>query len=126
LGISDIYCRNDGRIYASTYDRKRLYTWPTLVSGVDDARDAAGTLGLDLSSHPVIGQATVTMRSVNSGDAALTVFDASGRLVETLYTGRIGAGEQHVSWNTGELPSGVYILVLRVDRTRTTKAVVVE
>jgi hypothetical protein len=124
-GVVDIYSRNDGRIYVATTERK-VYTWPMLVSGVEDVQRAAGTLELNLSSNPVVGQVTVTMRSQNSGNAVLTAFDATGRRVAALYTGRIGAGEQHVSWNTDDLPSGVYLLVLQVDGKQATKAVVVE
>ncbi|HEX7345129.1 MAG TPA: T9SS type A sorting domain-containing protein, partial [bacterium] len=45
----------------------------------------------------------------------LRVFDASGRLVETLVNGWREAGEQEVSFDGSLLPSGIYIYRLEAE-----------
>ncbi|MBM3320709.1 MAG: T9SS type A sorting domain-containing protein [Candidatus Eisenbacteria bacterium] len=57
-----------------------------------------------------------------NGEAALRIYDASGRLVRTLLDGPVSAGENRAVWDgTGEdgrvLPSGVYMYRLDADGT---------
>ena len=47
-----------------------------------------------------------------SDEVALKVYDASGRLVETLIDRSMGAGVHTVTWNAAPLPSGVYFFRL--------------
>ena len=43
----------------------------------------------------------------------LAVYDLTGRLVTTLLSGQLAAGQHHVNWDAANLPSGVYICRLR-------------
>ncbi len=44
---------------------------------------------------------------------SLQIFDITGRLVETLMSGKLVTGEHEIVWNAGSLPSGVYFVRLQ-------------
>ena len=72
-------------------------------------------MATDLRMWPVypnpFNAATTIHYSVNGlTPVNLTVFDISGRLVETVYSGYSPAGEQRLLFEAGMLPSGTYLL----------------
>jgi hypothetical protein len=57
----------------------------------------------------------------------LTVFDASGREVETLMNGNLKAGTYNADWNAGKYTSGVYFYRITAgDYTETKKMILVK
>jgi len=61
-----------------------------------------------------------------AGVLGAVVFDVHGRLVSSLVERRLEAGERELAWDTGELPSGVYLVRLRAgDWSRTAKVTLV-
>jgi hypothetical protein len=88
----------------------------------------------DVMPQSVVGSATDTAIRPNpfnpsamidysipqKGTASLAVYDASGRLVRTLFEGKVEAGKQSATWdgrdNAGQtLPSGTYFYSLTVN-----------
>ncbi len=60
-------------------------------------------------------------------DVKLTVFDLSGREMETLVYERLSAGVHNVNWNAAGLPSGLYILRLTsATQSSTVKAILMK
>jgi hypothetical protein len=54
----------------------------------------------------------------------LTVFDLSGRTVETLADSEFEAGQHSVSWDVESSPAGIYVVRLRAGGiTETVRAV---
>ena len=51
--------------------------------------------------------------SETTSNVSLTVYDISGRLVETLLEGLIQPGIHTVKWDAGDFPSGVYFVKLK-------------
>ncbi|MFQ6677142.1 MAG: T9SS type A sorting domain-containing protein [Fidelibacterota bacterium] len=69
-----------------------------------------------LNVYPNPFNPTTTIR-FNVGDAymlplRLDIFNITGRLVETLVSGELVAGEHEIVWNAGNLSSGVYFVQL--------------
>ncbi len=59
--------------------------------------------------------------------ATLRVFNARGELVSTLVNGVVSAGSHEVTWNAGDLPSGIYFYKLETaDFTQTKKMLLVK
>ncbi|RPH93638.1 T9SS C-terminal target domain-containing protein [candidate division KSB1 bacterium] len=56
-------------------------------------------------------------------DAEVSVFDISGRLVRTLLSGPVAAGEHFLTFESGNLPSGFYLISLRNQARSTTAKV---
>jgi hypothetical protein len=55
----------------------------------------------------------------------LTIYDALGRLVESLVSGHQSAGRHTVTWNAEEVPSGVYFVRMEAGEYETTKTLTV-
>jgi hypothetical protein len=48
----------------------------------------------------------------STGSADLYVMDLSGRRISTLVSGELAEGAHSVSWDTAEVPSGLYFVRL--------------
>lgn len=72
---------------------------PTDPAGVDDHPIASQTLSLSSNPNP-FGRATNLTMAIPAGvsEASLRIFDASGRLVQTLHQGAIEPGVHEFSW----------------------------
>lgn len=96
---------------------------PTSGGGVDDDLTPVGPAPVALqlalaSGNPLVGQsATIRFGLPEAGNAQLRVMDLSGRVVTTLYNGRLAAGMHEIAWSSrdGEgraVASGVYFVQL--------------
>jgi hypothetical protein len=58
--------------------------------------------------NPFNASTTVSFAVDNKTDVDLAVYDIVGRRVATLYSGPVNAGTHRVTWNAGDISSGVY------------------
>jgi len=68
---------------------------------------------LPVSPNPFNAVTQVRYRIATSSRVELTIYDSTGRRVQTLVSRREAAGEHAVRWDAGNLPSGVYLCQLR-------------
>jgi photosystem II stability/assembly factor-like uncharacterized protein len=97
-------------IVAGTYGRS---VWKRVIYGEDVvgvSRIPENENRITLSPNPLRGTSQVRFTMPAAGIAHTRVFDASGRLVETLAEGPIEAGEHRVSLSAQRLRPGVYFL----------------
>jgi len=94
-------------------------------SGVESPEPVTrqGGLALTVSPNPARGGTSVAFSLPVSGEASLKVYDAQGRLVQTLASGTREAGTYRAS--LGGLTSGVYFLNLQAGSYKTTRSLVV-
>jgi len=83
-----------------------------------------------ISPNPFGPNTTVVFELPQATDGKLSVFDASGRLVRTLWRGALAAGSHRITWDGSDegargLPSGIYLMRLETGagNTRTAKVV---
>ncbi|HUF08089.1 MAG TPA: T9SS type A sorting domain-containing protein, partial [Rhodothermales bacterium] len=93
----------------------------------DEARDSE--LPSSFALHPAYPNpfnpaATIRYDLLHSGDVRLKVFDGLGRLVTSLVDSRQSAGRHSVRWETGEVPSGVYLVRMEAGRFVGTRSLV--
>jgi len=55
----------------------------------------------------------------------LKLYNVSGRLIKTLFSGKRPAGTYQIDWNTKELPSGIYFLRLETEKQSLTRRIVI-
>jgi hypothetical protein len=84
---------------------------------VGDTGTGGGTPGGVLSMaapapNPCSGAASVVYTIPSPGIAELSVFDLSGRVVATLSSGQLGAGEHTAVWDASGEPAGLYVVRL--------------
>jgi parallel beta-helix repeat protein/predicted outer membrane repeat protein len=56
-----------------------------------------------------------------AGKVSLTIFNLLGQKVETLFDGRQVAGSYRITWDAGDLPSGVYLCRMQTQRFMQTR-----
>ncbi len=79
-------------------------------SGIEEQGSASGRVTLSVNT-PVMGAAAIRFAVPSSGQVNLSVFDMSGRVVETLVNSEVVSGEHTVNWNA-ETAGGIYFLRL--------------
>jgi hypothetical protein len=62
-----------------------------------------------IAPNPFNALTTIRYDVSTTGPASLKVFDVLGQEVATLVNGTIAAGRHSLNWNSGGLPSGVYL-----------------
>jgi uncharacterized protein (DUF1501 family) len=63
-----------------------------------------------ISPNPVGQKTNITITSVVATNATLSLFDTSGRFLQTIYNGPLKAGNTDVPFNRNGIPAGVYLL----------------
>ncbi|MCK5036116.1 MAG: T9SS type A sorting domain-containing protein [Candidatus Sabulitectum sp.] len=89
--------------------------WLSESAGIDDQNSATedeNLLQFSISPNPVMSHASFNYQLPLAGNASLTVYDTSGRIQSSVMNGAFETGSGEVSWNS-DLPSGIYIAVLR-------------
>jgi len=69
-------------------------------------------------------EGSVSYTLPKAGDVEVTLWDALGRRVQTLYTGHADAGEHTLAWDASALPRGAYFIRLKTLNTVSTAKVV--
>lgn len=92
-------------------------------AGVEPRADAEELLAWG-APNPFTRTATIRFRLPQAGPVRLAVFDLEGRQVSRLVDGERPAGEQAVTWEAGEVPSGVYYVRLEAGGRAVTKRLV--
>ena len=84
------------------------YGTPTdIQSGYPILRPSSQGL-VTIYPNPFNSSTRISFTLPHPAHVALSVFDVTGRQVAALMNGNMNAGEQHVSFNASELPSGIY------------------
>ncbi len=68
-----------------------------------------------------ISRVAVKLNAAVTQSAQITLVDMSGKVVKTLYDGKLSAGENEFLFDVSELPQGNYLLSLQGDRTHLAK-----
>jgi len=92
------------------YEERQLYD--RVFSGIGEY---SGPLAFSLEQNhpnPFNPRTEIVFSLRTGGPASLKVYDLLGRQVAVLAEGRLGAGEHSVTFEGGELASGVYFFVL--------------
>lgn len=80
----------------------------------------------DIFPNPASAMTCIPVFSNKKMRARLDLFDVNGRLVETIFSGEMPAGESKYFFNAGEFSTGVYAVRLQSDDRILTQKVVVK
>lgn len=102
---------------------------PAAVTGIFDGPRTGSTITLAASPNPAFGRVTASFSLPSASEHAdLRIYDAAGRLVNTLISGPLAAGPQRVEWtgldeNGRTAPAGIFFLRLDTGRETVSKKV---
>jgi hypothetical protein len=123
----DMRLTPENRLVVGTFGRG---IWSTdAVTAIETPAAQPSTLTLQANyPNPFgagIADATTLRFSLQSqADITLQVFDATGRLVRTLASGRHNAGSHTASFTAAQLPAGTYFAVLKTGAQSVTRKMV--
>ncbi|MFO8183510.1 MAG: C25 family cysteine peptidase [Candidatus Aegiribacteria sp.] len=60
--------------------------------------------------NPVAGLLTIPVSLASSGSFEMTVYDTAGRAVAKIHSGELEEGMHALTWDTGAIPQGVYMI----------------
>ena len=83
---------------------------------------------IDCYPNPFNPATELTYTLPSSGEVSLTIYDIQGREVDVLFDGFQSAGSYKITWNAGNLPSGIYFARLSTanGQTQTQKLVLMK
>jgi len=74
--------------------------------------------------NPFDGRTRISYQLPRAGDVSLVVYDATGRPVQTLASGRQEAGRYSATWDAGKAAAGVYFYTLTSGKTSLTRKLI--
>jgi hypothetical protein len=77
-------------------------------SGINTVATAIDALSI--APNPTSGQASILISMTAETSVSIVIYDMEGRLLETIYTGALGAGESTILFNTENITSGIYMV----------------
>jgi hypothetical protein len=78
------------------------------VAGVGGDSNGGRTFAVAAGPNPSFGASTLSFNLSNDSRVTVRIFDAAGRLVDTLADGHMTAGRQTVTWSPDRQASGTY------------------
>lgn len=127
LSFKDVYgfeSSADGYLYAGAFDKglyKRKKPAPTSVNN----EKSTSKFNLYVNPLPVNNLAHISFETQSDGQADISIYNLSGIRIAVLANGFFGKGNHKLSWDTSELPSGIYFIRLAVFGAGETITVVV-
>ena len=83
------------------------------------------TYGLNIQQNPIYKTGVLNFTLPKPSDVEITLYDATGRLVSKLASGRFSAGSHTVTLNASKLANGVYFVHMKSNDFNTVKKVIV-
>lgn len=93
--------------------------------GVAEGAKTPVRLELTANPNPFSGKTVISYALPQSGEVNLTLFDAAGRPVQTLFTGYRPAGRYAFNLNDSKLAAGIYFYTLTTGNSSLTKKLTV-
>lgn len=106
--------RQSGQTYAgSIYLDNLRVSYPGAVSGLNDEQKLPDSYTLLQNyPNPFNPATTIEFTTAKTGPVQIRVFDILGREVAALVNGEMRSGNHKITWNAGNLPSGIYFYSL--------------
>ena len=105
-GIVSHYDQNDLTLWTSNTLYEPVLTQP--AEPVTSA-DAEAPLVMSVGPNPFNPSTTISFSLLDAAEVSLSIYNLMGQEVATLARGPYAAGVHRVTFNAGELPSGIYL-----------------
>lgn len=89
--------------------------WPCTPTNVSIDRGLSDRIGLAAFPNPFSTQTTLRFDLAAFAQVNISIFNAIGEKISTVYEGQMNAGTQEVVWETQDVPAGTYFYRMQVD-----------
>ncbi len=107
---------SSGTVYIGAWLHNYRYDirWVLIGTGIEGSPGNGPVLCLENPlPNPLTAGASLAFTVPSGGNVRLTIYDVSGRIVETLFNGHVEVGSHSVEWNPGSgISSGLYFVKL--------------
>lgn len=111
----------------STGESQNLYIDNINVSGTVGLDEFENSLGLAIYPNPTSSSSVIEFTSPTSSHVNITVFDVTGRVVESNeLNGMAGVSMKHTVNSSNHLNSGIYFISINIDGRKVTKKLIIE
>jgi hypothetical protein len=80
-----------------------------IITDVNELKDSMNSTCL-IYPNPFISRTTIEFSVINNGHIDLSVFDVSGKLIQTILEGPLPDGIYSINWRATNIGSGIYFL----------------
>jgi len=74
-----------------------------------------GASAISIVPNPLYNRTTINVRIERQSTVTLSIHDATGRRIATLFEGTLPQGDRAFTWDAGETPTGIYFYRLTTD-----------
>ena len=78
--------------------------------GIEEGQQAYETFVGSPHPNPAGGLVTIPVSLSATGSFQMVIYDTAGRIIDTVHSGELEAGEHSLVWNSEEVPQGMYML----------------
>lgn len=94
----------------------------TVAVGIDEVSNISG---VNIYPNPATDLATVNILLAESAKVSVTIFDITGKLINTVYNAQMNAGSNNVMIPTENMPAGIYFATISSEKySKTLKLVI--
>ncbi len=95
------------------------------LPSVEEEPVKPATYSLNIKQNPIYRSGVLSFTLPKASDVEITLYDATGRMVSKLASGKFSAGSHTVTLNASKLTNGVYFVHMKADNFNTVKKVTV-
>ncbi len=96
-----------------------------IMPSVEEEPVKPTTYTLNIKQNPIYRSGVLSFTLPKASDVDITLYDATGRMVSKLASGKFSAGTHTVTLNASKLVNGVYFVHMKADNFNTVKKVTV-
>jgi hypothetical protein len=123
--IAGFFVQSEGAATNNTVVVQKVPVDLVIVPGVAEQRGATPVrLDAVAKPNPFGARTRISYAVPRAGDVSLVVYDAVGRPVRTLVSGRHEAGRYSATWDAGHAAAGVYFYTLTNGKTSVTRKLI--
>jgi len=113
LGATVVYCCTDGGVFSRV-----------ISVGIPENNTIANT---SISPNPVSSQATIKINFAELSNEKITIsiLNNQGKMVNDLHVDGNNSNEITLNWTKGDLPAGVYYLVIKTEKEKISKKFII-
>ena len=78
--------------------------------GIEEGQQSFATFVGSPHPNPAGGLVTIPVSLSATGSFEMVIYDTAGRIIDTVHSGELEAGEHSLTWNSEEVPQGMYML----------------
>ena len=95
-----------------------------LTLGIDDIKTIPEDVCITIYPNPFNAQTSIHFSLSKPSPVEVKIYDITGRLVQSLFTGNLNGGNHSLAWNAGNFPSGLYFASLKTSEFEEIKKLV--